>query len=246
MKLGSIRVDDRLLRTLFVVGFVWIVLLLAQIVLTPLLGRSYATAASFVVATAIVVMTQSNRPPSISWRPLVAVLLGASAGIASHGAWVSIIAWTGISLGLAVPRVEIGEVDEIFAIASILFAPVFEEILYRERLQGLLVERVGVISAILLSSSAFAIVHVEPWAVLGTFLVGLMLGSVMWLSGWVAICIGLHAGLNLSFALYGWIPILQPSLGALVGALLVAIAMVLSGRGSAPALRRNPFAGATG
>ena len=81
---------------------------------------------------------------------------------------------------------------------------------------------------------------------LGTFLVGLMLGSVMWLSGRVAICIGLHAGLNLPFAFYGGIPILQPSLGALVGALLIAIAMILSGRCSAPVLRRNPLTGATG
>jgi membrane protease YdiL (CAAX protease family) len=58
--------------------------------------------------------------------------------------------------------------------------------------------RLGAAPANDLTSGLFAIPHAEPWSVLGTFLVGLLLGAVYVASGSISLCIGLHAGLNLA------------------------------------------------
>ena len=50
---------------------------------------------------------------------------------------------------------------------------------------------------------AFALPHVQPWAVLGTFLVGCGLGSVERHSRRLGLCIGIHAGLNAAASFWG-------------------------------------------
>jgi membrane protease YdiL (CAAX protease family) len=105
-------------------------------------------------------------------------------------------------------------------IATILIAPVFEEVLYRERLLSALRPLMGSGFAIAATSVLFAIPHLDPWRVLGTLLVGLMLGSAMTASGSLALCIGLHMGLNLAGWACGVPPLrmaLSPETAALAG-----------------------------
>ena len=125
-------------------------------------------------------------------------MLGAFAGFISYPAWIGLIAAVGTAFGLERPAPPPARPDVLLAAATVVIAPVFEEILYREHILRALRQRLGAAAAVALSSTAFAVAHVEPWAVLGTFLVGLGLGTVMCLSGTVALCIGLHAGLNLA------------------------------------------------
>jgi hypothetical protein len=51
---------------------------------------------------------------------------------------------------------------------------------------------------VIATSAAFAVVHVDTWAVLGSFVVGLALGAGAVAGGRIAPCIGFHAGLNLA------------------------------------------------
>ena len=53
------------------------------------------------------------------------------------------------------------------------------------------------------TSALFALPHLEAWSVLGTFLVGLALGVVRIVAGSLALCIGVHAGLNLASVVWG-------------------------------------------
>jgi membrane protease YdiL (CAAX protease family) len=228
MRARALLVAPGPLETLLVLLSVWTALLLVQTLLAPHVGHSLATVTSFGIATAIVLATLRKRGGAISGRVLLLLALGAAAGFASYAAWVSFIAEVGTSVGLRVPSSAIAESGAAFAVSSLLLAPLFEELLYRRRLQAVLADRYGALAAILLSSAAFAVAHVEPWAILGTFLVGLMLGSVMWLSGRVSICIGLHAGLNIPFAFAAGSPAPPPLPGALLGALLLAVAIGLS------------------
>ena len=83
-------------------------------------------------------------------------------------------------------------------VATLLLAPVFEEVLYRERLLPALQGLVGRAPALLMSSALFALPHLEPWPVFGTFVAGNLLGA-LWLA-WrsVSLCVGTHLGLNLA------------------------------------------------
>jgi membrane protease YdiL (CAAX protease family) len=50
---------------------------------------------------------------------------------------------------------------------------------------------------VLLTSGLFALTHLTPWQMLGSFLVGIVLALIRQVSGSVIACIGFHAGLNL-------------------------------------------------
>jgi len=134
--------------------------------------------------------------------------LGLAAGFASLPAWVALIAWAGVGLGLepAVPAAEERGGDLARQASAVILAPLLEEALYRERLLGALRARVGLGPAILLSSVAFAAPHGEPWRVLGTFLVGIALGAVAAGTRSLVLCIGIHAGLNLAALVCGMPP----------------------------------------
>jgi membrane protease YdiL (CAAX protease family) len=79
--------------------------------------------------------------------------------------------------------------------ALLLLAPLFEELLYRERLLLRLLPR-GRLLALALTSTAFAATHVRPWHVLGAGLAGVVLGLTMLRTRSLPMCVGLHAGLN--------------------------------------------------
>ncbi len=114
--------------------------------------------------------------------------------------------------------------------AVIVCAPLFEELLYRERLLPALRARFGSPVAIVLSSLLFALPHLEPWNVLGTFAVGLLLGGVYVKTRSTAFCVAYHAGLNGACLISGVPPVdpvLDPLSSAIVGGALLALSLRL-------------------
>ncbi|MCP5056083.1 MAG: CPBP family intramembrane metalloprotease [bacterium] len=77
--------------------------------------------------------------------------------------------------------------------------PLFEELLYRERMLDALAS-VDVPRGIrwIVTSLLFAIPHIQPWSILGTFLVGLALAFTYESTRCLGFCVALHVGLNLA------------------------------------------------
>jgi len=198
MSAALVATPPRLADALLLLTSVWATLVLCQVLLEPGLGRPAAVLVSFTLATALVLASGGRSSPRPGRGRAAAIGLGALAGFASYPAWIALIATVGAGLGLEAPAPARAHPGPLLAVATVLLAPVFEEILYRERLLGALRQRFGAAAAVPVSSAAFAVAHVEPWAMLGTFLVGHALGALVCLSGSVALCIGLHAGLNLA------------------------------------------------
>lgn len=195
----------------------------------PWLGRSGAALGSFAAAAALLLATRRpwvERPS----RP-VALVLGLAAGYASFPAWLAAAFIVGSLVGLApIPPVLAGAGDPLAWLASLVLAPVFEELLYRERLLAALRPRLGAPAAVLVTSALFAMPHYEPWHVVGTFLVGLGLGTVMRLGGSVGLCIAIHAGLNLASLAGGSPPTrlaLPATVSAATGLMLCAVALTM-------------------
>jgi membrane protease YdiL (CAAX protease family) len=194
---AAVRGQPPLAEALLLVGSVWLTLFVCQVALGPRLGRPAAVFVSFALALALVWATRA-RGTAAPRRHAPVFALGLAAGLASYPAWIALIAAIGALLGLGRPALVPARSGPVLAAATIGLAPLFEEVLYRECLLGALRERFGAAAAVVLSSAAFAACHVEPWAVLGTFLVGLALGAAMCWTGALALCVGLHAGLNLA------------------------------------------------
>jgi membrane protease YdiL (CAAX protease family) len=177
---------------------VWAVLASGSI-LSPLIGQERATLLVFCLAAALVLAT---RPPSpVRLRPRDAARFGVAiaVGFAVHPFLCAGIALVGLALGLdpstATPS---GAGGLPLLIAVVVVAPVFEELLYRERLlDAFAATSLGRGGAALLSSALFAVTHLTPWQVLGTFLVGMLLALTRRFSRKISACIGIHAGLNL-------------------------------------------------
>jgi membrane protease YdiL (CAAX protease family) len=181
---------------------VWDVLLLGRVA-SRWVGSESATLASFLLATILVVARHRGERVAVR-RSLCAAGLGVIVGWTTYPVWVASISVVGLALGLA-PR----DRDDPHAmgvaviVATWLLAPVFEEILYRGHLLPVLRDRAGAPLAIVVTSILFALPHLEAWSVLGTFLVGLALGVTRALAGSLALCIGIHAGLNLASVAWG-------------------------------------------
>lgn len=220
----------------------WMLIAAVPRLLAAWLARPAALCLTFALVAALAIATRATRArPSRS--SLAALALAAAAGFASLPAWVAGIAWTGRAAGLpAGSPAAPGGAAPLAWLSLGLLAPVFEELLYRERLLDALGRAFGGAPAVAISSSLFALPHLEPWPVLGSFAVGLLLGTAMWTTGSLALCIGLHAGLNAA-ALWCGVPPVRSSLpapdGALLGALLLAAA---AGLARPPGARRRPAA----
>jgi len=179
------------------VALTWAILA-AGPVLLPGLGPHIANPLTFGLCT--VLATRGRRP----WPPVRAALMGA-AGLATGWTLLpglaSVILWVGDGLGFAGPWPKGGGHGPAHLAATVVLAPLFEEIVYRDRLLPALVARVGRGPALLLSSAAFALPHATPWAILGSLGAGLVLGGTM-LAGRnnLGLCVGIHAGLNLRLA----------------------------------------------
>ena len=116
-------------------------------------------------------------------------------------------------------------------VSTLLLAPVFEEILYRERLFVWLRMNYAAPIALLLSSLAFALPHPGAFSKLAAFAAGLILGTARSLSGGLLPCIGLHAGLNVfgQLAAGAFYPaILQRDLGLIVAVPTLALSIFVS------------------
>jgi len=167
--------------------------------LSSLVGEESATLLVFSLSAALLIVTR--RPCVARPRPRDAALLALTIalGFAGHHPLRSAIAVLGLALGLA-PSLAAppGASGFPLLIAVVVAAPVFEELLYRERLLDAIAAtplRTG--GATLLTSALFALTHLTPWQMLGSFLVGVALALVRRASGTITACIGLHAGLNL-------------------------------------------------
>jgi len=229
---GRAEPRPELLPALLVLLTAWS-LLATQALLAPRIGRPTAVLLSFVAATALVLAT---RPRAARREPQRAALLcglGALAGFLGFAAWISLIAALGGALGLP-PAPPPQPPDSPLLLLGVLgFAPIFEELLYRERLLLALRARVGAGLAVAISSLCFALPHLEAWAVLGTACVGLALGALMLAGRAVALCIGMHAGLNLAAVVCGVPPgrlALSPALALFAGAGIAAVAVLAARR----------------
>jgi membrane protease YdiL (CAAX protease family) len=177
---------------------VWTVLVSGSL-LSSLIGEEPATLLVFSLSAALLILT---RRPAVVWpRPRDVALFGLAIalGFAAHPLVCGVIALAGFALGLdpslATPK---GAGGLPLLIAVVVVAPVFEELLYRERLlDAMAATPLGTAGATLLTSALFALTHLTPWHMLGSFLVGIALALVHRVSRTVTACIGLHAGLNL-------------------------------------------------
>lgn len=188
-------------RAALLVVSVWLTLLIGQVWLAAPLGADAAVLASFSLSTALVLGARGG-PGAGPWGPALGTLLvGLFAGLSTWPAWIALIAGAGQQLGLAPTTASPTGGSPWLLVSLLLLAPVFEEVLYRERLLGALRAKLGPCAAVLTSSAAFALPHGEPWALLGSFVVGIGLGTTMCLTGRLSLCIGLHIGLNLASVL---------------------------------------------
>jgi membrane protease YdiL (CAAX protease family) len=211
--------------TLWLLTSVWCLLLLGG-ALRPWLGDELARVACYAACAALVLAvrprTRRRGPPSLAG----AALAGAS-GFTALPAWLAFVWVLGTGLGLPPPRASAAGAGGSAWLVHVTLAPLFEELLYRERLLPALRERIGAPLALVLSSALFAAPHLEPWSVLTTSCVGLALGGVFLATGRVELCIGYHVGLNAAALVCGLPPAraaLAPLGSALAGALLVALA----------------------
>lgn len=206
---------------LYLVLSVWTLLLGASLLIRQGVAEPVGLVAAFLLGTLLAAAARTCRPRRRRGTSATLFAFGLLAGLASYPAWVAGVAALGQALGGTLPRpVPPGSASPLLGVATIALAPVMEEWVYRERLLPALAAYVGPAWAVVVSSAAFALPHLEPWAVLTTFLLGLVLGTVMLVSRAVALCIGIHAGLNLAAATWGVPPVglaLSPLLGGAIG-----------------------------
>jgi membrane protease YdiL (CAAX protease family) len=229
---------NEILPALLLVLTAWS-LLAAQALLAPRFGRGAAVAISFAAVTALVLATRRREADRAPGRAAGRAALAALAGFASYPLWIPLIGALGIGLGLRPAAPPQRPDDPLLLFATLGLAPVFEELLYRERLLLALRAHVGAGAAVAISSLLFAIPHLDAWAVLATSLVGLALGGLMLAGGSVALCIGLHAGLNLAAAVCGIPPsrlVLPAPLALLGGATFLAAGLLAARRNRSGAL----------
>ncbi|MEN8162476.1 MAG: CPBP family intramembrane glutamic endopeptidase, partial [Myxococcota bacterium] len=158
-----------------------------------------------------------------------AALLATAAGFVALPAWLAGVWTLGLAFGLPVPVASgAGAAPSVVWLAQIALAPIFEELLYRERLLPALRWRLGGPPALVLSSALFALPHLDAWTMLATFCVGLFLGAVQLAGRRVALCIGYHAGANAAALVSGLPPerlALDPASAAVASLLLIALAL---------------------
>jgi len=179
---------EPLLRTLALVLGVWLVFPATSLLLgdpeTTLLARSLA-------ALALLLAVRRPRVPRVGLASLAVF-----GGSTSLGLAVALLAGSGLGQPGLAPRS--GSANGLAAgVAVVAIAPVFEELLYRERLLGVLRDLWGGLPALLVSSALFALGHMDASVMPFAFAGGLVCGAVMLRTGSLAAVIGLHAGWNL-------------------------------------------------
>lgn len=174
----------------------------------------HATPLAFAAATGLVVATRRRGRCARTGRAAALLAVGLLAGLASFPGWIAALLPLGSWLGLATAPTPRTPPDVGSWACALALGPALEELLYRERLLAALARALGPVAAVLVTSALFAASHIEPWHVLTTFCLGIALGLAMWTTGSLALCIGIHAGLNLAA--------LSRALAALASAALLA------------------------
>ena len=168
------------------------------------LGRPAGHLLAFGLCTGVALWGHRRGPGTRRAAAITRAAITGAAGLAAGWALLPLfsawVLWAGNALGIPGPVPAGGGQNWPFLLATAVLAPTFEEIVYRERLLPALATRIGIAPALLLSSAAFALPHSTPWATLGSFSAGLVLGSAMLVGRSLALCIGMHAGFNLRLA----------------------------------------------
>src|SRR5262249_20910370 len=138
---------------------VW-TLLASGTLLRDAIGRDAAALTSFAAATTLLVGTRSpSRRERIRLRAATAAF---AAGFGSYPAWAALVALVGLRLGLPLraPTPPCAGSPALW-VATLVLAPFFEELLYRERLLPVLRGRIGAPLAVVATSALFALPHLE-------------------------------------------------------------------------------------
>jgi membrane protease YdiL (CAAX protease family) len=201
MNMESIRraapTVNGLRAALFLVLSVWSLLLGLPMALEAFVGADRAQCAGFAAAAALVAAIPARARARVSRRVLGLLSLGGLAGFAGYPAAVAgFDALAGATGWPALSSASPGAGGAAHGALAILLAPVLEELLYREHLLLALRAAVGGGLAVPIASLFFALPHLAPPMVLASFFAGLVLGIARLFSGSIAVCIGIHAGLN--------------------------------------------------
>ncbi len=84
----------------------------------------------------------------------------------------------------------------LLVLLVVIAAPLFEEFFFRGLLLHGLLQKLSPMAAVLTSSVAFALVHIQPILFPGTFLVGLAAGYATVKTGRLGLAWGIHLGFN--------------------------------------------------
>lgn len=192
----------RSMEAVFALVGVWTLLLVAP-ELAVRVGAGAALLCVHAAAVGLLLVTRPRGAAALSASPRVLVVAW-TAGCVSYPGWIAVTWLVGCALGLP-PRSGglSGAGGPAVWLAVLLLAPVFEELLYRERLLDALRVRLGAPAAIAATSVLFALPHAEPWHITATALVGLGLGAGRCAGAPLAACIAFHAGLNAAAWLAG-------------------------------------------
>ena len=158
-------------------------------------------------ALVIVVLARRHRLPVLTPRSFSLFLLG-------------LLCTAALAIGLlefarlaAVPFSWVGEPyarllstdapvrDPLWLLTILVMAPLFEEILYRERILLSLPQSWHASGRVLLTSALWAISHISPVQMFVPFISGIALGTLMLRTRSLALCVGAHVGINTVAAL---------------------------------------------
>jgi membrane protease YdiL (CAAX protease family) len=221
---------DGLCPALLLALSVWSLLIGLPMALGAVAGADRALLAGFLAATALVVAIPSRARDRVSGRAFGLLALGGLAGFAGYPAAIACFdALTGAvewaALDLAAPAAA----GSAHGAVAILLAPILEELLYREHLLVALRAAVGGGLAVPIASLFFALPHLAPPTVLASFFAGLVLGIARLSTGSIALCIGIHAGLNAAAFVCGHPP-LRWALSGAWSAIVATASLVCAGR----------------
>lgn len=212
---------------------VWSLLLGLPMALEAIVGADRAPLCGFLAATALVLAIPSRARGRVSRRAWGLLALGGLAGFAGYPAAIaSLSALVGATGWAALGPASPGAGGAAQGAVAILLAPLLEELLYREHLLLALRAAVGAGLAVPIASLFFALPHLAPPAVLASFFAGLLFGIARLLSGSIALCIGVHAGLNTAAFVCGqpplrWALLVAWSAAVATASLVVATALLV-------------------
>lgn len=88
-------------------------------------------------------------------------------------------------------------------LTAVVAAPILEEVLFRGIVQESLTQRKGAVSGILIASTLFAVIHINPPQVVNAFFVAVIMGFIYYKTESLVPVIFIHA-VNNTLAYFGW------------------------------------------